>query len=327
MTIRDLLLGLALAATALLPLPGLAGPAPAPAPVAAPIQSAPKAATNSTADHTKFDALKKPFASGPEVTQACLTCHTEAAKQVQKTKHWTWEFMNPDTKQRLGKRNIINNFCTAVPSNYEFCTACHVGYGWKDEHFDFAAQDKVDCLVCHDTTGTYRKLPGLAGHPPYKDVEFPPHSGKIVKAPDLGEVARNVGKSSRATCGACHFYGGGGDAVKHGDLDSSMKNPGKFLDVHMAKDGLNFTCGTCHATSGHDVPGSRYTPTATDEKAGAHMRGKKDANPATCQACHGTRPHPANMAKLNDHTDRIACQTCHIPEFARGGIATKMSWD
>ncbi len=297
------------------------------APAAAPVQSAPKAATHSTADHSKFEALKKPFTSGPEVTQACLTCHTEAAKQVQKTKHWTWEFLNPETKQRLGKKNVINNFCTAVPSNYEFCTACHVGYGWKDEKFDFNAQENVDCLVCHDTTGSYRKLPGMAGHPPYQDVEFPPKSGKIVKATNLGEVARNVGKSSRATCGACHFYGGGGDAVKHGDLDSTLKNPGKYLDVHMAKDGLNFTCGSCHATSGHDVPGSRYAPTATDDKQGAHMRGKKDANPSTCQACHGTRPHSAKVSKLNDHTDKIACQTCHIPEFARGGVPTKMSWD
>ncbi len=198
-------------------------------PSVTPIQTTAKAATNSTADHGKFEALKKHFASGPEVTKACLTCHTEAAKQVQKTQHWNWEFLNPDTKQRLGKKNVINNFCTAVPSNYEFCTACHVGYGWKDEKFDFSAQENVDCLVCHDTTGTYRKLPGLAGHPPYRDMEYPPHSGKIVKAPDLGEVARNVGKSSRANCGACHFYGGGGDAVKHGDLDSSMKNPAKYL--------------------------------------------------------------------------------------------------
>jgi hypothetical protein len=30
---------------------------------------------------------------------------------------------------------------------------------------------------------------------------------------------------------------------------------------------------------------------------------------------------------LNRHTSKLACQTCHIPEFARGGIATKMSWD
>jgi octaheme c-type cytochrome (tetrathionate reductase family) len=328
MAFRKLLPRLALVA-ALLPAPtGWANPAPTAAPLQpSPMQSAPRAATTSTADHSKFEILKKPFASGPEVTRACLSCHTEAARQVQKTKHWTWEFMNPETKQRLGKKHVINNFCTAVPSNYEFCTACHVGYGWKDKDFDFTAQDNVDCLVCHDTTGTYRKLPGLAGHPPYKDMEYPPHSGKMVKAPDLGLVARNVGKSSRANCGACHFYGGGGDAVKHGDLDSSMRDPGKYLDAHMAKDGLNFSCGTCHATAGHVVPGSRYAPTATDDKAGVHMRGKKDANPATCQACHGTRPHPATQAKLNDHTHKLACQTCHIPEFARGGIATKMSWD
>jgi hypothetical protein len=57
------------------------------------------------------------------------------------------------------------------------------------------------------------------------------------------------------------------------------------------------------------------------------MRGKNDrANPATCPACHGQRPH-TKLAKLNDHTDKVACQTCHIPKFARGGIPTKMSWD
>lgn len=323
-TIRALMLGLMLAH---LPVSSVLASTPTATPATTPVQATAKAATHSTADHSKFDILKKPFASGPEVTRACLSCHTEAAKQVQKTKHWTWEFMNPTTQQRLGKKHVINNFCTAVPSNYEFCTACHVGYDWKDNNFDFTAQEKVDCLVCHDTTGTYRKLPGLAGHPPYKDVEFPPQSGKIVKAPDLGDVARKVGKSSRANCGACHFFGGGGDAVKHGDLDSSMRNPGKYLDVHMAKDGLNFTCGTCHATAGHDVPGSRYAPTATDEKQGSHMRGKQHANPATCQACHGTRPHSPKHAKLNDHTDKIACQTCHIPEYARGGVPTKMSWD
>lgn len=293
------------------------------APTATPVA---KAATSSTADHSKFTALQQPFASGPEVTKACLTCHTEAAKQVHKTKHWTWEFLNPDTQQRLGKKNVINNFCTAVPSNYEFCTACHVGYGWKDQNYDFTSESNVDCLACHDTTGTYRKLPGLAGHPTYKDVEFPPKSGKIVKAPDLRAVAQGVGKSSRATCGSCHFYGGGGDAVKHGDLDSSLKNPGKYLDVHMAKDGLNFSCGECHKTSGHDVPGSRYAVT-TVEKEGGHMRGKKDANPATCQACHGGKPHQGERAdRLNAHTAKLACQSCHIPEFARAQ-PTKMMWD
>jgi hypothetical protein len=50
---------------------------------------------------------------------------------------------------------------------------------------------------------------------------------------------------------------------------------------------------------------------------------------ATCESCHGHAPHPLGLAgfKLNDHTDRVACETCHIPRFARGGVATKVSWD
>ena len=287
--------------------------------------------SKSTADHSAFKILQQDFKSGPEVTKACLSCHTEAAKQVHKTKHWTWEFMNPETKQRLGKKNVINNFCTAVPSNYEFCTACHVGYGWKDKNYDFTSETNVDCLACHDTTLTYRKLPGLAGHPTYKDVEFPAGSGKIVKAPNLKDVAQKVGKTSRDTCGSCHFYGGGGDAVKHGDLDSSLKNPGKYLDVHMAKDGLNFTCGTCHVTSGHDVPGSRYAVTVAEGKTAdvqrMHMRGREEGNPATCESCHSGKPHRGDKgARLNAHTEKLACQTCHVPEFARAQ-PTKMMWD
>ncbi len=150
---------------------------PTPTPAPAPTQSIAPGAhsyapedekkSTSTADHSKFKELQQSFASGPEVTKACLACHTEAAKQVHKSKHWTWEFLNPQSGQRLGKKNVINNFCTAVPSNYEFCTACHAGYGWKDQNFDFTSQENVDCLVCHESTGTYRKLPGLAGHPPY----------------------------------------------------------------------------------------------------------------------------------------------------------------
>ncbi len=283
-----------------------------------------KGAPTSTADHSMFKELDRPFASGPEVTKACLQCHTEAAKQVHSSKHWTWEFLNPETQQRLGKKHVLNNFCVAVPSNYAFCTACHVGYGWKDQNFDFSAETNVDCLACHDTTGTYRKLSGLAGHPPYKEMEFPPGSGKIVTAVDLQDVAQNVGKTSRKTCGACHFYGGGGDGVKHGDLDSSLNMPGKYLDVHMDKDGLNFSCGTCHLTTGHDVPGSRYAPTAAPK--GQLIRGSKSGgNPATCQACHGETPH--EMTRLNTHARKIACQTCHIPEYARGGKATRMWWD
>ena len=281
---------------------------------------------NTTADHSKFKELQQPFASGPDVTAACLKCHTEAAKQVQHTKHWTWEFLNPTSKQMLGKKHVLNNFCISIPSNYQFCTGCHIGYGWKDANFDFSVENNVDCLSCHDTTGAYKKFPGYAGHPLYKDTEIPPNSGKIVKAPDLSKVAQKVGKTSRDTCGACHFYGGGGDGVKHGDMDSSLAAPDKELDVHMDSAGLDFTCSTCHRGSGHDVAGSRYAVTAID-KAGVLMRGQAaHRNPATCVSCHGNGPHKAND-RLNVHANRIACQTCHVPKIARGGVPTKVFWN
>ncbi len=280
-----------------------------------------------TADHRKFEALDKRFATGPEVTRACLGCHTEAAKQLHATTHWTWAFDNPVTGELLGKKNVLNNFCLATATNWPRCTSCHIGYGWKDDQFDFAREDLVDCLVCHDTTGTYRKYPAGAGHPAYEDKTFPPGNpkGAVFQAVDLRTVARNVGKTSRQTCGACHFFGGGGDGVKHGDMDSSLTMPSRALDVHMDKEGLNFTCATCHNPKGHDVPGSRYAAVAKD--VDGFDRPSADYKPrATCESCHGTRPHK-DHAKVDDHTDVVACTTCHVPAFARGGVKTKTWWD
>lgn len=64
-----------------------------------------------TADHSKFEILKNEFHSGPEVTQACLYCHTEASLQFHQTIHWTW--MDPNTRDtvKLGKGGLsVNNF-------------------------------------------------------------------------------------------------------------------------------------------------------------------------------------------------------------------------
>lgn len=287
-----------------------------------------KPASKSTADHSRFKELQGPFKTGEDVTRACLSCHTEAARQVMGTRHWTWEYVNPDTGQKLGKKTMLNGFCIGDRSNEAFCQSCHIGYGWKDASFDFTAEDKVDCLACHNT-GDYRKLAGLAGHPPYQRMEFPAKSGKFVEATDLVKVAQSVGPTSRRTCGTCHYFGGGGDGVKHGDLDTSLNKPSRELDVHMAADGLNFTCATCHKSDQHKVAGSRISMTGADPH-GAIVRGEKtDRNPATCQACHGDWPHKGvgHAQRLNDHARALACQTCHIPEFARGGVPTKMGWD
>ncbi len=136
-------------------------------------------------------------------------------------------------------------------------------------------------------------------------------------------MAQNVGLPGRRNCGACHFYGGGGDGVKHGDLDSSLIKPDKNLDVHMAVSGPNFSCTACHTTVNHQVAGRYYRePAPVVHKLALP---KDYGNRISCESCHSAAPH--QLSKLNDHTDKVACQTCHIPEFARGGVPTKMWWD
>lgn len=276
---------------------------------------------NSTADHSKFRQLQRDFKSGPEVTKACLECHTEAAKQIHRTKHWTWEVPMKDGKL-LGKKNVVNNFCISVGGNEPRCTSCHAGYGWKDKNFDFKSEENVDCLVCHDGTGTYKKLPAGAGHPAYQPTV---QEKKAYPKVDLSYVARHVQNPDRHNCGVCHFEGGGADAVKHGDLDGSLIKPSHSLDVHMAtgKDELNMTCVDCHEGQGHQVPGSRYTPLAKDTHGCDHPL--PDDFPTSCASCHSNAPHRHNK-KLNDHVDKVACQTCHIPYIAKER-PTKMWWD
>lgn len=284
----------------------------------------------STADHSKFAALKGPFASGPEVTAACLSCHTEAGDQVMHSLHYTWDYTSASTGQHLGKASVINSFCGNVASNEVRCTSCHAGYGWDDVRQKPPADPtRVDCLACHDRSGQYTKLDNAAGHPPLDPV--PPKAktitGKDAWPVDLARAAQSAGMPGRENCGSCHFYGGGGDNVKHGDLSSALIDPALTTDVHMSPEGQNFTCEACHVSDSHQLAGSRYDVKAKDVPD-AHLLGQH-RTAATCESCHGNTPHPVTPIglKLNDHTDRVACQTCHIPEFARGGVATKTSWD
>ncbi len=63
----------------------------------------------STADHSKFEALKKDFKTPQEVTKACLSCHNKAGEQFKKTLHFTWTWKGKDGKL-YGKAHVINNY-------------------------------------------------------------------------------------------------------------------------------------------------------------------------------------------------------------------------
>ena len=249
-------------------------------------------------DHGK---IKGPFETGPDVTKTCLKCHKDSAENIMKSTHWTWvadQEIPGKGKLARGKKNVVNNFCVAVSSNWPRCTSCHIGYGWKDNSFDFTDATKVDCLVCHDTTGTYKKTPTGAGN--------------VDPKVDLVNVARSVGEPNRKSCGACHFYGGGGDHVKHGDLDSSLVNPDVSLDVHMSPEGEDMNCQACHESDDHLIKGSALVVSPVDY------------NHLGCEDCHDPDPH--EESRLNNHARRIACQTCHIPTFSRE-FPTKVYWD
>jgi octaheme c-type cytochrome (tetrathionate reductase family) len=269
----------------------------------------PVAAIHVVEDHQDIEG---PFPDGPSVTATCLECHEDEAHDFMKTSHWTWMPMQDvigEGEIALGKKNTMNNFCVGLSSNWARCTSCHAGYGWVDDSFDFSDPGNIDCLVCHDQTGLYKKFPDGAGHPVYKYTEW---EDKIWEPLDLAGIARSVGKASRSTCGACHFFGGQGNNVKHGDMDLSLTNPPRKLDVHMSKDGQDFDCIECHDTTDHLIAGNSMF----DSPGGN--------NHLDCTTCHDDDPHAKRI--LNWHGKSIACQTCHIPTIARE-YPTVVWWD
>lgn len=281
-------------------------------------------------DHGKFQQLKGPFKNGPEVTRACLSCHSQVGVDLLSTSHWLWRGEpteipgRPGQTHSIGKANLINNFCTGIQSNEHHCTKCHIGFGWQNKSFNFTDPNKIDCIVCHDGTGDYTRTP-LAD--------------ELI---DWVEMAKNVGPTSIQTCGSCHFRGGGGEAVKHGDLDPSLTEATRELDLHMASDGLGFSCSSCHRGEeiAHRITG--HSPSVSPITGDI----------LSCAKCHGDQPHgkpfvhrtqkekeagkrlrgdtkPVSRAmadRLNWHARTLACQTCHIPIYATQ-YPTKTWWD
>jgi octaheme c-type cytochrome (tetrathionate reductase family) len=249
------------------------------------------------------DIVQGEFKSGQEVTRACLECHEVAAAQVMKTTHWTWEskpFEVPWREQEvtIGKINQINNFCIGTQGNENRCMTCHAGYGWGEGR---AAQQadpaNVDCLACHADMGIY-------GKGPYGD----PAEGI-----DLLAAARSVSTPTRENCGKCHFDGGGGNGVKHGDLDESLYFPDESLDIHMGGEN-DMQCVDCHWTEDHQILGRMLSDNYTIDPQ----------EQVSCEQCHVNQQHEDD--RLNTHLAAVACQTCHIPALALED-PTKVFWD
>lgn len=249
-------------------------------------------------DHSMLITASE-LTSGPEVTRTCLTCHADAGEQMLHSVHFLWRgepvlLPGRDEPVSLGKANVLNNFCLGIQSNEVSCTRCHAGYGWDGPDYDFTQVENIDCLVCHDQSGLYVKGP----------------EGLPVEEVDLLTSARSVGLPTRTNCGSCHFNGGGGAGVKHGELDPSLYFPTENVDVHMGR--YKFQCITCHRAEDHFIAG-RSSGVSVD-----------DANRVACTDCHEAQPH--DDTRINSHTQAVACQTCHVPAGALRE-PTKTIWD
>jgi octaheme c-type cytochrome (tetrathionate reductase family) len=235
---------------------------------------------------------------------ACVGCHAEEVQDLLQTGHWNWQgdatMVAGYETEVHGKADFLNNFCIAIATNEGRCTQCHIGVGWADKNFNFGDPAGVDCLACHDTTGTYAKDPKKAGAP--------------IAGLDWQAVGAGIGMPNRVNCGKCHYSAGGGDNVKHGDLAANLNDTTREYDVHMGTDGGNMVCTECHqADENHGIGGMPFH--SVDE-----------GNLRDCADCHTDSPHQSTLAQqLVASHPTLSCQACHIPAIARFRT-TKTEW-
>jgi hypothetical protein len=191
--------------------------------------------------------------------------------------------------------------------------------------------NNIDCLMCHQDD--YARI----GAPPYEDVvvvgenglpstiqipvaetfRFMPDETKMTVS--ILEAARSVHPTTRKTCLRCHAGASGSDGGKRGDLSSVNVDPPRSSDIHMSSHGEDLTCSDCHSAENHRFKGR-----------GLDLRPNDVAERFTCAGCHTDQPHEDYSAtdadSLDRHATKVACQTCHIPEFAKD-ISTELVRD
>ncbi len=272
----------------------------------------------------------------------CIACHQEQALQMFGSVHYqemgeTPQVANIDGlagKGRNGHR-VMNSYCgTPVTSSRATCATCHAGNGRiPSPQLTLEQLNNIDCLLCHQDA--YKRVPA----PPYETLTMPgpdggTHTIQTVVEDETGfdfipdtakmsisivEAARTVHRPTRASCLRCHAGAGGSDGGKRGDISTVTVNPPLTSDVHMSPQGANLACVNCHNAGGHRVRGR-----------GVDLRPTDSTDPLTCARCHTDRPHgdfaARNGTARDVHAQRVACQSCHIPAYAKD-VSTEMERD
>jgi len=257
--------------------------------------------------HPDNDAIKE---DGYQGVQTCAACHQDAVDEITNTVHWYlaspirnvqglpdgswWGMVNRECA--LAGSTTLANWTASNNGKYSVqsagCGVCHIGSLTVPPTPGKIATDSekntVDCLVCHSENYDWSKRATLV-----KDSTGV-HWGEDTSL----KAALSITKTpSNEACLRCHEHAFSED-YKRG-MPYTSEN-----DVH-AKAGLD--CITCHTTEHHKIAKGMY-------ESDMVANDLPDV-PVTCSNCHGNNPHHGNNADvLNNHIDKIACQTCHIPE-------------
>ena len=259
-------------------------------------------------DHTGY------FPDGYQDARTCIMCHKNATTEVMGSVHYLWRTENAQVEfPGGGAHGMIDRACGLVGSsamiNYgEQCGRCHIANSlpFPDPMtgaYTFDQKASVDCLICHAAAGQYDCNGDGAAQPGEHADSRPrvqdPATGRMVWWQDRSQrAAESVGKRVSAdACLRCHH---------HGQADYQYKRGTPFepeTDVHAA---AGVHCTDCHTTQHHKIArGNRVTDMFANELPQVDVK---------CENCHGAAPH--GDARLNAHTSRIGCETCHIPELA-----------
>ena len=268
---------------------------------------------------------------GPE---ACYACHQKEYLEISHSYHAHQGRITADGKiaydpskaADLGMFNrwysLSNTDRVKTPENQwrliegAYCSQCHPGGGPLKQY----GMD-VDCLICHQQNG-YKGGKGVGKAPAgvdangyviqsngarlaalmmagakangdYKKLDL---SGIAAKA--MEGVELRIGKPRPDNCNFCHWK----TNSKRGTRYAAFK--GKSMDVHYS---AGMLCQDCHITKKHQIGKGKVVDTAGTPQLRGTMK--------TCTDCHGEAPHEGDYAdELNDHVERIACETCHIPK-------------
>ncbi len=240
--------------------------------------------------------------SGPDT---CLGCHEDEAVEVHGSVMYQWHGDAPEVVNgppAQGKiSGGVNSYCINITGNWAGCGSCHIGLGALPGADPNPAElANIDCMICHQEAYRRKKEGGV----------FVPDLGAMTITMD--EAVETVHLPERYNCLQCHAKAGGGDAVKRGDLAlAQIATTDNDFDVHMAVTGADLKCQECHTTTNHRVAGR-----------GSDLRPTDSDVAMDCTDCHENMATQHPGAARRRHLARVACQTCHIPIYAKNASDT-----